>query len=160
MICSARGRVAALSDAHVPRGAPGLWRAGCAVAMLLLAISAGADRVHDLAAALQSPSVAARADAAEALAKEVQAKGGKAACRPAYGALVGALGDPVESVRKQALRALASLSAKSDVPALVALLRDSDPHRREAAATILGILNNRRASAGLLQAARDRDAAV
>src|ERR1051326_8832350 len=96
-------------------------RIGIAMAALLslgMCLRAGADQVGDWTAALRSQSVAARADAVEALAKEAQTKGGKQKCRPAYAALVQTLGDPVESVRKQALRALASLSLKSDVPVL------------------------------------------
>ena len=46
------------------------------------------------------------------IAKEAQAKNGKVKCRPAYGPLLTTLSDPVESVRKQATRALASLSSR------------------------------------------------
>src|SRR5437588_11877345 len=101
-----------------------------------LGVSTGArsDQVGALVKALGSSSVAARADAVEELAKEAQAKNGKVKCRPAYGPLLTTLSDPVESVRKQATRALASLSSRSDVPALIGLLSSPDWRKREAGA--------------------------
>src|SRR5690349_16505845 len=111
-----------------------------ALTLLASAIPAFADQVSEWMKGLQSSSVAVRADSVEALAKEAQAKGGKVRCRPAFKPLMHTLGDPVESVRKQALRALASIEDRGDVPVLIGLLSDKNANRRSGAATLLGIL--------------------
>ena len=77
-------------------------------ALLWIEAPGRADRVDELTRALRAQDVAVRADAAEALAHLHS--------RRAVPALLAALGDPVASVRGQALRALASTLGRADTP--------------------------------------------
>ncbi len=113
-----------------------------------------ADRVDDLIRGLNSADVAKRADAAQALAKEKS--------RRAIPALIKAMGDSVESVRSQALRAAADTIAVSrpDLNLATAALRDPNAFRRAGAAELLGIFPDKRNVKALTRATHDLNAQV
>ena len=115
---------------------------------------AGQNRVSDLIAKLSSSDVAQRADAAEALAKEKSPA--------ALHALLVTLGDPVESVRNQALRAAAATLAgdRSDLSLVVKLLTDGSAARRAGAARLLGIYPSKSYVEPLLRSTHDAAANV
>src|SRR5579859_328157 len=100
--------------------------AAAMLALLCLSSVARADSVSDAIAALKSKDVAKRSDAAQSLAKQKSSK--------AMPALIIALGDPVETVRKQALRACAATigANRSDLKYAVTALADSNAERRAA----------------------------
>src|ERR1700676_2114049 len=116
-------------------------RAECGLILagaLALSSAGAAGGVDALIGQLHSTHVEVRSDAADALVKAKSAR--------AVPALIQTMGDPVESVRARAVRALASTATKTEVPLLLTALTDKDAHRRAGAATLLGLLNDRRAA--------------
>ena len=113
-----------------------------------------ADRVDDLILALKSNDVARRADAAQALAKQKS--------RRAIPALLVAMGDSVESVRLQALRAAADTIAvyRDDLAMAASTLTDTNANRRAGAAQLLGIFPDKRNVKALTRATHDLNAQV
>ena len=134
------------------------WAQNLATIVILAfpASAVRADRVDDLIKQLGSPHVSLRSDAAEALVREKSKK--------AIPALITASGDAEESVRGQAVRALASTLDRKDAntlpPLLTALQDKSNGYRRAGAATLLGIIGDKGAANGLAAATKDVNPAV
>ncbi len=136
----------------------GRWAQNLATIVILAfpASAVRADHVDDLIKQLSSPHVSLRSDAAEALVREKSKR--------AIPALITASGDAEESVRGQAVRALASTLDSKDantLPPLLAALQDkSNGYRRAGAATLLGIMGDKRAANGLAVATKDANPLV
>lgn len=102
---------------------------------------------------LRDPSARVRAEALEVLGGELHDK-------ESLPAILAALDDSENNVRRRAIQALGSLGDAAAGAAVAQQLEDSDERVREEAADVLGRLKTREAGAGLMKALRDPSESV
>ncbi len=127
----------------------------------LYSLTARADNVEEALGRLRSPVASTRMEAAYTLAGVGAGLKKRADYGRVFPALLAASGDPVESVRGQAVRALANVVDRSSVPLLTrALIDGTNAWRRAGAATLLGLTRDPQALPVLERAAKDRSSIV
>ncbi len=136
----ASGALAAIGEASVP-ALTRIVRGGIADARVRAIAAVGEvgpkaiTAIPDLMRALVDPDENVRTAAAEALGRAARGTGAAAAVP----GLINAFTDPDHRVREQAALALGTIGARTDrvIPALVGLLKDSDPQMASAASNAL-----------------------